>query len=185
MQHVELADKLGIRKQNINLWIKGKQTVPKKYLPILTDLFHIPEEYFTKQLSELDKLEIQKEKLKQDLNPIIQSHDIQFRVGQDNDLVEVPIYDKEEINQIERTIEKTKLISRFKEALEIVDDTPYMDTFQLVVELLTKVQHEVVLHKTIEALAHYYEVLPDSISSKPEQDEFEEEIFEVFDNHNY
>ncbi|MBL3485725.1 transcriptional regulator, partial [Klebsiella pneumoniae] len=31
----------------------------------------------------------------------------------------------------------------------------------------------------------YYEVLPDSISSTPEQDEFEEEIFEVFDDHNY
>ncbi|MFH3639607.1 helix-turn-helix domain-containing protein, partial [Acinetobacter baumannii] len=51
MQHVELADKLGIRKQNINLWIKGKQTIPKKYLPVLTDLFHLTEEYFTKQLS--------------------------------------------------------------------------------------------------------------------------------------
>ncbi|PEI96183.1 transcriptional regulator [Bacillus pseudomycoides] len=185
MQHVELADKLGIRKQNINLWIKGKQTIPKKYLPVLTDLFHLTEEYFTKQLSEIDKLEIQKEKLKQDLNPIIQSHDVQFRAGKENDLVEVPIYDKEEINRIERTIEKTKLMSRFKEALEIVDDTPYMDTFHLVVELLTKAQHEVVLHKTIEALAHYYEVLPDSISSTPEQDEFEEEIFEVFDDHNY
>ncbi|MBL2957003.1 transcriptional regulator, partial [Klebsiella pneumoniae] len=86
--------------------------------------------------------------------------DVQFRAGKENDLVEVPIYDKEEINRIERTIEKTKLMSRFKEALEIVDDTPYMDTFQLVVELLTKAQHEVVLHKTIEALAHYYEVLP-------------------------
>lgn len=46
-------------------------------------------------------------------------------------------------------------------------------------------QHESVLHKTIEALAHYYEVLPDGVSSEPEQAGFESELFEVFDDHNY
>jgi uncharacterized protein YjcR len=35
MQHIELAEKLGIKKQNINLWIKRKQNIPKKYLPVL------------------------------------------------------------------------------------------------------------------------------------------------------
>ena len=39
MQHIELAEKLGIKKQNINMWIKGKQNIPKKYLPILEELF--------------------------------------------------------------------------------------------------------------------------------------------------
>ncbi|QDA39554.1 hypothetical protein FHK66_13870 (plasmid) [Enterococcus faecium] len=53
------------------------------------------------------------------------------------------------------------------------------------IQLLEKVQHESVLHKTIEALAHYYEVLPDWVSSEPEQEGFEGEIFEVFDDHNY
>jgi len=51
MQHIDLADKLGIKKQNINLWIKRKQNIPKKYLPILTDLFGIEEEYFIKELT--------------------------------------------------------------------------------------------------------------------------------------
>lgn len=77
-----------------------------------------------------------------------------------NDLVEVPIYDKEEMNAIERDIEKAKLISRFKDAMDLVDNNPYLETYKLIVELLEKVQHESVLHKTIEALAHYYEVLP-------------------------
>jgi adenylate kinase len=89
------------------------------------------------------------------------------------------------MNAIERNIEKAKLVSRFKEALEIVDNNPYMDTYKLIIELLEKVQHEVVLHKTIEALAHYYEVLPDWVVSEPEQEEFEDEIFEVFDDHNF
>lgn len=185
MQHIELAEKLGIRKQNINLWIKGKQNIPKKYLPVLEELFGLPSEYFIKELSEIEKLEIQKEKLRRELKPVIKSHDMQFMIGDINDLVEVPVYDKEEINAMERAIEKAKLVSRFKAAIEVVDETPYLDTFKLIVELLEKAQHEVILHKTIEALGHYHEVLPDWINSEPEQEEFESEIFEVFDDHNY
>ena len=185
MPHVELADRLGIRKQNINMWIKKKQNIPRKYLPILKEIFGIGEEYFTKELNEIDKLEIQKEKLKMDLKPVIKKHEQQFSIGEINDMVEVPIYDKEEINKIERDIEKTRLLERLKNALDIVDDNPYMDTYKLIVTLLEKSQHEVVFHKTIEALAHYYGALPDWVVSEPEQEEFEEEIFEVFDDHNF
>lgn len=185
IQHVELAEKLEIKKQNINLWVKKKQKIPKKYLPILEEIFGLDQKYFSKELSEIEKLEIQKEKLKKDLKPVIKKHEKQFIAGEVNDIVEVPVYDKEEMNTIERDIEKAKLVSRFKEALDVVDDNPYMDTYQLMAILLEKVQHEVVLHKTIEALAHYYGVLPDRIASEPEQAEFEEEIFEVFDDHNY
>jgi Plasmid maintenance system antidote protein len=64
MQHIELAEKLGIKKQNINLWIKGKQNIPKKYLPILEQLFGTKQEYFMRELNEIEKLEIQKDKLK-------------------------------------------------------------------------------------------------------------------------
>ncbi|MCD8503165.1 MAG: helix-turn-helix domain-containing protein [Bacillaceae bacterium] len=155
MQHVELAEKLGIKKQNINLWIKGKQNISKKYLPILEELFGVDASYFSKKLTDIDKLEIQKEKLKQDLKPIIQKHDQQFRIGEVNDLVEVPIYDKQEINAIERSIEKAKLVEKFRQALDLTDENPYLDTFKLMVELLDKAQHEAILHKTIEALAHY------------------------------
>lgn len=185
MQHIELAERLGIKKQNINLWIKRKQNIPKKYLPILSELFSIEEEYFIKELTEVEKLEIQKEKLKQDLKPVIKNHEQQFLIGEVNDIVEVPVYDKEEMNTIERSIEKAKLISRFKQAIEVVDDNPKLDTFKLIVELLEKTQHEVILHKTIEALAHYFEVLPDWVSSGPEQDEFESELFEVLDDNNF
>lgn len=185
MQHIELAEKLGIKKQNINMWIKGKQNIPKKYLPILEELFGLNREYFIKELDEIDQLEIQKEKLKMELKPVIKKQEQQFSIGEINDIVEVPIYDKEEINTIERDIEKAKLVSRFKEALDIVDNNPYIDTYKLIIELLEKVQHESLLHKTIEALAHYYEVLPDWVFSEPEQEEFEEEIFEVFDDHNF
>jgi len=184
-QHVELAEKLGIKKQNINMWVKQKQNIPKKYLPVLEELFAVQINYFSREITEIDKLEIQKEKLKKDLKPLIKKHEQQFAIGEINDIVEKTIYDKEEINAIERDIEKAKLVSKFKEALDVVDNNPYLDTYKLIVELMEKVQHEAVLHKTIEALAHYYEVLPDWVNSQPEQEEFETEIFEVFDDHNY
>ena len=185
LQHIELAEKLGIKKQNINMWVKGRQNIPKKYLPVLEALFGIDQSYFGRELSEIDQLEIQKEKLKRDLKPVIKKHEQQFSLGEINDLVEVPIYDKEEMNAIERDIEKAKLVSKFKAAMDVVDNNPYLETYKLIVELLEKVQHESILHKTVEALAHYYEVLPDWVSSEPEQEVFESEIFEVFDDHNY
>ena len=48
MQHIELADKLGIKKQNINLWIKGKQNIPKKYIPVLEELFNVKQDILIK-----------------------------------------------------------------------------------------------------------------------------------------
>ncbi|HEY2422206.1 MAG TPA: transcriptional regulator [Neobacillus sp.] len=186
MQHIDLADKLGIKKQNINMWIKGKQNIPKKYMPVLEEIFEINAAYFSKELTDLDKLEIQKEKLKRDLKPVVESHRSQFVLNEEQDfLVEVPVYDQEEMNAMERSIEKAKLIERFKAAIEIVDENPYMDTFTLIVELLEKKQHEAILQKTIEALGHYLEVFPDWINSDPDQEEFESEIFEVFDDHNF
>ena len=106
-------------------------------------------------------------------------------VGESDEMIDVPIYDKEEINSIERVIEKTKLINRFKSALEIVEPNPYIDTYKLMVEILDKAQHEIIVHKTIEALAHYLELLPDNITTDEEQSEFEGEIFEVFEEYNH
>lgn len=185
MQQIELAEKLGIRKQNINLWIKGKQNISKRHLPSLEKLFGVEAKYFSKVLTELEKLEIQKEKLKRDLQPVITKHEEQFLIGEENDLVEVPVYDKEELNQIEHSIEKAKLIEKFHEMLTRVEHQPYLDTFKLMLELLDKAQHEPIFHKTIEALAHYLDVLPDWVSTGPEQDEFESDLFEVLDDNNY
>lgn len=185
IQHIELAEHLGIKKQNINLWIKGKQKIPKKYIPILEEYFGINKEYFNKNIDEIDKLEIQKEKLKRDLNPIIKKQQLVYVTDEINNMVKRPIYDKEEINSLERNIEKAKIINKFKLALEIVDNNPYIDTYKLITEILEKAQEEIIVHKTIQALAHYLELLPDNITTGEEQAEFESEIFEVFDDNNF
>ena len=185
MPHTELAEHLGIRKQNINLWIKGKQNIPKKYLPILEELFGLSQHYFTDELTELLKLEIQKEKLKTELKPLVKNYEQQFMIGEINDIVERPIYNVEEVNKIESDIEKAKLVARFKQSLDGIQDNLFVDTYKLIIELLEKRLPEPILHKTIEGLAHYLEVLPDWVSTGPEQDEFESELFEVLDDHNY
>lgn len=185
MQHIELSDKLGIKKQNINLWIKGKQKIPKKYLPVLEELFNIKQEYFNKELTEIEKLEIQKEKLKRDLNPIIKDSYEKFIIGEDEGFKEIPIYDKKEINKIENDIEIAKIVTKLKSSMDVVDNNPYIDTYKLFAELMEKSQHEPLVHKTIEALAHYFKVLPNWVSSGEEQDDFEEEILEVLSNYDY
>ena len=185
MQHIELAEILGIKKQNINMWVKGKQNIPKKYLPVLEELFLLDRNYFTKELNEIDKLEIQKEKLKKDLKPIVNKYEMEYSISEANDMVKKPVYDKEEMNSIERSIEKAKLVERFKNALEITDENPFMDTYNIIVELAEKVPHETIFNKTIEALAHYYNIIPKEINKGFDQEDFEEELFEVFSNNEY
>ena len=133
----------------------------------------------------LEKLEIQKEKLKRELEPAITKHEEQFLIGEENDLVEIPIYDKEEMNQIEHEIEKAKLMEKFRTIINRADHQPYLDTFKLVLELLDKAQHEPTFHKAVEGLAKSLEVLPDWVSTGPEQDEFESELFDLLDDYNY
>lgn len=184
MQHIDLAQHLGIKKQNINMWVKGKQSIPKKYLPILEVLFNINSLYFGKELNEIEKLEIQKEKLKNDLQPIIKHHEKILNNNADK-LDSVPIYDKEEINSIERSIEKAKIVDKFKTSLEVIDNHPFMDSYRIIVELLNQAEGEIILHKTLQGLAHYLNVLPGGITTGEEQEEFESALFEVLDDYNY
>lgn len=184
MQQLELADRLGIKKQNINLWIKGKQNIPKKYLPVLAKLFHASGAYFSKELTDVEKLEIQKEKLKYELQPIIKRHEQVLGLGAEK-LESVPVYDREKMNKIERAIEKEKLIQRFKATLERADKLPCMDTYHIFLELLEQAGSEIILQKTIQGLAHYLNVLPGDITTGPEQEKFETALFEVLDDYNY
>ena len=74
VMHQDLAETLGIKKQNINLWIKGKQNISKKYIPKLSEMFKIPEEYFQKDVDEVDKLKIQRIKHDNDYVEIVDTY---------------------------------------------------------------------------------------------------------------
>jgi Helix-turn-helix. len=64
MQQTELAEKVGVSKQIVNIWMKKTRPIPKKYYDKLSEIFKgIDSKYFSKELTELDKLEIQMQKL--------------------------------------------------------------------------------------------------------------------------
>lgn len=54
----QLAEPLGIKQQNIDKWIRGIKKIPIKHLPKLSEIFKIPQEYFQKELTNLDKIEL-------------------------------------------------------------------------------------------------------------------------------
>lgn len=55
----EVADTLGIKKQNIDAWISGKRKIPEKHLSKLVEIFKIPKDFFQKELDKIDKIEVQ------------------------------------------------------------------------------------------------------------------------------
>ena len=59
MSQAELAEALGIKPQNLTLWLKGKQDVSKKHLPAMEKIFGVPQEYFQKELTQIRAIEIQ------------------------------------------------------------------------------------------------------------------------------
>ena len=54
----EIAKELGIRPQNLNLWLKGKQPISKKHIPKLEKILGVSHEYFNKELTLDEKVEI-------------------------------------------------------------------------------------------------------------------------------
>lgn len=67
LQHKQLAEMLGVGKATISSWINGKRLISVKHYEKLKDIFKVPEEYFQKELTELDKLNLQKMKIESDM----------------------------------------------------------------------------------------------------------------------
>ncbi|WPC42923.1 helix-turn-helix transcriptional regulator [Clostridium sp. JS66] len=179
MQHQELAEKLGIKKQNINLWIKKKQNISKKYLPILAEMFKIPEYMFQKEIDDIDKLVIQKEKLKMELNPEIIGYDLRLNVRGDVDIVDKPIYDIEEMNDLEFQIKKTQVIEDFRKITNNINDDIELQMLEQVALLIKGHKNKKILNFTIDAISHYYNVLPDWVGEGYDSDDFAEEFIEL------
>jgi len=68
MTQQQLADLVDRKKQNVNAWLKGRQAISKKILPILSQHFGVPEEYFSKELTEKDKADIDVLLIKNDID---------------------------------------------------------------------------------------------------------------------
>lgn len=59
MQYKEIGERIGVSAQTIQDWVKERRKIPSKRLQQLSDLFNLREVYFTKELSELEIMEVQ------------------------------------------------------------------------------------------------------------------------------
>jgi len=62
----EFAEKVGVSNQLVSMWERGIKPIAEKRVAQMSEIFIIPTEYFQKELTEADKLEIQSIKLKND-----------------------------------------------------------------------------------------------------------------------
>lgn len=187
MQHIELAEKLGIKKQNINLWLRDEsRKIPKKYLPILSEIFGgLDEKYFQKELDDIDRLIIQKEKLKKELKPKIKEYGMRLAFSDDpekTDLEQIPIYEQKELNDISIEIVKVKVIEEIKEAISNLNKDYEVGTIEQIAKLIKYHGTERMFMDTIDAISHYYNILPDWVGDY-ESDEFIEAFLELAKKH--
>lgn len=66
MQSKQLAEMLGVGKATVSSWINKKRLISTKHYEKLKEIFKVPEEYFQKELTELDQIELQKIKIDND-----------------------------------------------------------------------------------------------------------------------
>lgn len=178
IQYKEIAEMLGISKQTINSWVTGRRKIPRKYLPSISKKFDISEEYFQKEINDVDKLIIQKLKLENELKPSVVDYELQFMVGENADLIEKPIYDKVEINDIEFDIKKTKILYDLKNIINNAHNDYELQIYEQIVLLFKEYGNKRILGYTIDAVSHYYDVLPYWVG-EPESQDFVDEFIKL------
>lgn len=58
MSVTDLAKELNIARGNIYNWFNGKRNIPQKILIKLSEIFNLPEEYFVKELTEIERIKV-------------------------------------------------------------------------------------------------------------------------------
>ncbi|AQR93390.1 helix-turn-helix domain-containing protein [Clostridium saccharoperbutylacetonicum] len=131
-KYIVLAEELGVSKQAIYNWINKKKAIGKKHLPILSEMFgELPEEFFQKELTELDKLEIQKIKFANEASMYGDTFNEQY-TDYEIDIIKLT-------NEIREVIDK-----KFDDEAMISHQTPYevleaTKSVQALYEKLTKI----------------------------------------------
>lgn len=70
MSLADLAQKVGVSRQFISLWEKGDKKISPQRSVQLSQIFNIPSDWFTKELSELDKIKIEQLKAENSISEI-------------------------------------------------------------------------------------------------------------------
>lgn len=66
MQSKQLAEMLGVGKATVSSWINKKRLISTKHYEKLKEIFKVPCDYFQKELTKFDQIELQKIKIDND-----------------------------------------------------------------------------------------------------------------------
>jgi len=169
MTHTQLAEKLGIRKQNINLWIKKKQGIPKKYLPLLSEMFNVEPEILTDDINSEDKIMIQVAKLKKDLESFDGAEEL-FE-AEENLLSSLLGNVESEQGSVEENI----LVSKFRDSLGSVEERSE-ESVKIMINLLEYI-NDSSLQRVINIIGQLYEIVEDD--GAYDGDEINQSLFDL------
>lgn len=117
MQSKQLAEMLGVGKATVSSWINQKRLISTKHYEKLKEIFKVPEEYFQKELTELDRLNLQRIKLE---NNIV-GYTYKDTIWDEETKQEIEV-DRVGYNIPVETIEMLDLDIRHKELFKNIDD---------------------------------------------------------------
>ena len=64
----EIAKVLGVTRSSVNDWINRGKPLPKKHIPLLSEMFNLKGDYFTKELNEQETVEVYEKGLSKIMN---------------------------------------------------------------------------------------------------------------------
>lgn len=100
LEQTKLAEMLGIKKQNVNAWVKGKQKIPMKFLPVLAELLGVEQDLLSKELSVTEKTNLQ-------INQLLKEKSPNPLLMDDNEV--------EQLDEAREFLEKKEVIERIEE----------------------------------------------------------------------
>lgn len=185
MEDLAKHEKMKVSKQLISQWENGKRPISKQKLKILSEIFGIKEEYFTRELTDDDKQQIEFTRYQQEIEEIekricesangyeyedtVIDKDtgqeiriINTGVQQDYDLVEYKEYKLFQVKQL-------KMINRLKKTLEPKVDEQFgylhlpddqLQNYELLVSIIESEKVNLtILLKILKGIALHYNVI--------------------------
>lgn len=143
MQNV--ADRLGISKQTVSKWENGQRPIPEKRLNELADLFNLPLKYFDKELSDIEKYEIECIKLKKKLG--------YYEDNEGNKIINI------NSNEDMKMSMQLELIEEKIDSLKVIDKITRIMTFEDLDKNISSTEQ-------VSNIINSYELLSDIILSK-------------------
>lgn len=179
IQHMELAEKLGIKKQNITMWIKGKQKIPEKHMPIMQEIFGVHESQISCEISEMGKMIMATAKWDRDRKiqtvNVLPCLDRKLNEVSDVDFAKDVKSGFEEMSIVEKSLRQRILLNQ----LSLLSETNDYDVITLLSESLENKEFEKIFSKVLIGVFHYMDIIPSELFIDEKLARFERDLFKA------